>query len=151
SGRADRNLLTVGNLVSADNTVLTNIVTAEEVYAYFDVDERTLLEVQKKIRAGALSKRKDIPIGIGLQNEKGFPHTGTVDLVENKMLTSTGTMQVRAIVKNPDLEFTPGNFVRIRVPVDEPREKLLVPERSLILDQGDRFVLVVDKDNKIEK
>lgn len=150
-GRVDRNLLTEGNLVTANLTVLTNIITAEEVYAYFNVDELTFEEIRKKIREGALSKRKNVPIGVGLQIEKGFPHEGTVELVENKLLTTTGTMQVRAMVKNPDLVFTPGNFVRIRVPVDEPSDKLLVPERAIISEQTDKFVLIVDKDNKIEK
>jgi multidrug efflux system membrane fusion protein len=151
SGRADRNLLTVGNLVSADVTVLTNIVTAEEVYGYFNVDELTFLDIRKRIRAGALDKRNEVPVGVGLQDEEGFPHEGTVDLVANALGTGSGTMQVRAILKNPDKLLTPGNFVRIRIPIAAAQDKLLVPERAMISEQGDKFVLVVNKEEKIDK
>jgi RND family efflux transporter MFP subunit len=151
SGRIDRNLLTEGNLVSADITVLTNIVTSNEVYGYFNVDELTFLEMKKKVRAGAFHNLHDIPIGIGLQDEEGYPHEGTVDLVANALGTGTGTMQLRAIVKNPEQVLTPGNFVRVRLPVDKARDMVLVPDRGIISEQGNKFVLVVDKDDKIDK
>jgi RND family efflux transporter MFP subunit len=150
-GRVDRNLLTVGNLVSADITVLANIVTTEEVYGYFNVDELTFLDIRKRIRAGALSKRNVVPVGVGLQDEEGYPHEGTVDLVANALGTGTGTMQVRAILKNPDQVLTPGNFVRIRLPLDVARDRLLVPDRAMIAEQGDMFVLIVNKEDKIDK
>jgi RND family efflux transporter MFP subunit len=151
SGRVDRNLLTVGNMVTADNTVLTNIVATAEVYGYFNVDEMTFLDVKKKINAGALGKMPNVPVSIGLENEEGFPHEGTVDLVANALGSSTGTMQIRAIFKNPDAALTPGNFFRIRLPIDQPRDRLLVADRSIISDQGEQFVLIVNKDDKIEK
>jgi RND family efflux transporter MFP subunit len=151
SGRVDRSLLTVGNMVTMDNTVLTNIVATDEVYGYFNVDEMTFLEVKKKISAGALSKMPNVPVSIGLENEEGYPHQGTVDLVANALGSGTGTMQIRAIFKNSDGALTPGNFFRIRLPIDQPRDRLLVADRSIISDQGEQFVLIVNKDDKIEK
>ena len=76
AGRADRNLLTVGNLVTADVTTLTNIVATDEVYVYFDVDEPTCLEIQKEILAGAFTEPKEVPIAVALQNEKDYPSRG---------------------------------------------------------------------------
>jgi RND family efflux transporter MFP subunit len=150
-GRVDRNLLTVGNLVTANVTVLTNIVTTEEVYAYFNVNERTYLDVHKKIREGTYLNLDEVPVGVGLQDEEGYPHEGTFDLVANSLGTGTGTMQVRAIFKNPRKVLTPGNFVRVRVPVDKAQERLLVPDRAVISDQGEKFLLIVNDSDEVEK
>ena len=151
AGRADRNLLTLGNLVTADVTVLTNIVAADQVYVYFNVDELHYLEVRKRIREGVFAEPDKVPIAVALQNEQGYPHTGTVDVVANALNTSTGTMQVRAILENPKQVLTPGNFVRVQVPLDKARERLLVPDRAVIYEQGDTFLLIVNRDDTVEK
>ena len=150
-GRVDRNLLDVGNLVTADATTLTNIVNTDEVYVYFDVDELTCLEVQRAIHEGAYDEPKKVPIGVALQDEQGYPHKGMLDLTANKLDQSTGTLKVRGILKNPDKMLTPGNFVRVRLAVDKPRDRLLVPDRAVIAEQGDSFVLVLGDGDKVEK
>jgi RND family efflux transporter MFP subunit len=151
AGRADRNLLTIGNLVTADVTTLTNIDNADKVYVYFDVDESTCLEIQKEIREGTFSEPKVIPIDVGLQNEKDYPHEGTVDVVANGLNESTGTIKARGILKNPKFMLTPGNFVRVRIAVDRARNKFLVPDRAVIHEQGETFLLVVNGDNTVGK
>jgi membrane fusion protein, multidrug efflux system len=151
NGRVDRNLLTVGNLVTADVTTLANMVATDEVYAYFDVDELCCLKIQRAMREGAYDEPKDAPIDVALQDEQNFPHKGTLNLVANKFNQSTGTLTVRAILKNPTKMLTPGNFVRVRVPVGKPRRRLLVPDRAVIYDQGDTFLLIVKSDDMVEK
>ena len=151
AGRADRNLLTVGNLVTADSTLLTNVVDTDEVYVYFDVDELTCLELQRGLREGVYTEPKNVPIAIALQDEKTYPHKGMMDLVANKLDQSTGTLKIRGKLTNTDKMLTPGNFVRIRLPVDKPRERLLVPDRAVIPEQGDSFLLVLGSDDKVEK
>lgn len=150
-GRVDRNLLTVGNLVTADVTNLTNIVATARVYVYFDVDELTFLNVRQKVRQGAYQKPDRVPIAVALQNEQGYPHKGMLDLVANAMSAGTGTMQVRAVLDNPQGILTPGSFVRVRLPVDEPRNKLLVPDRAVIYQQGVPFLLIVDGESKVDQ
>jgi RND family efflux transporter MFP subunit len=151
AGRVDRNLLTEGNLVTADVTTLTNIDAAGQVYAYFDVDELKFLEVREKIRQGAYAEPDRVPIGVALQNDEGFPHVGKVDVIANALKTSTGTIQVRAILQNEKRLLTPGNFVQVRLPLDKARDKLLVPDRAVIFEQGDTFLLVVNSENKVDK
>ncbi len=151
TGRVDRNLLTVGNLVTADVTTLANMVATDEVYAYFDVNELCCLDIQRAMREGAYDEPKDVPIFIALQDEQDFPHKGKLNLVANKFNESTGTLTVRAILKNPTKMLTPGNFVRVRLPVDRPRERLLVPDRAVLYDQGDTFLLIVQADDMVEK
>jgi RND family efflux transporter MFP subunit len=150
-GRVDRNLLDVGNLVTADVTTLTNMVNTDEVYAYFDVDELTCLEIQRAIHEGAYDEPKNVPLAVSLQDEKGFPHKGMLNLVANKLNESTGTLKVRGLLKNTDRMLTPGNFVRVRLALDKPRERLLLPDRAVIYDQGDTFLLVVKADDTVEK
>ncbi|HEY0982780.1 efflux RND transporter periplasmic adaptor subunit, partial [Schlesneria sp.] len=74
SGRTSRELITEGNLVSADSTALTTIVSSDPIFAYFDVDERTLLDIQKLIREKKLAsarERDDVEIRLELANETG--------------------------------------------------------------------------------
>jgi len=150
-GRVDRNLLTEGNLVTADATALTNIVATDRVYVYFNVDELTFLEVQKAVREGAYIDTDKVPIAVALQNEQDYPHEGTIDLVANALSMGTGTMQVRGILKNPKKVLTPGNFVRVRLALDKARDKLLVPDRAVIYEQGDTFLLIVNSEEKVDK
>jgi membrane fusion protein, multidrug efflux system len=149
-GRVDRNLITVGNLVTADNTMLANIVSTGRVYVYFDVDELTCLELQRSVRDTKCDVRQ-VPIEVALQDEKGFPHKGTLDLVANRLNETTGTLKVRGILKNERKMLMPGNFVRVRVAVDVPRDRLLVPDRALLLEQDRAYALVVGSDDSVEK
>ena len=67
------------------------------------------------------------------------------------MNESTGTIKVRGILKNAKKMLTPGNFVRVRIAVDKARDKLLVPDRAVIYEQGETFLLIVDSDDKVDK
>jgi RND family efflux transporter MFP subunit len=158
-GRVGRNLITLGNLVTQDQTLLTTVVSQDPMYAYFDVDERRMLHYQELIREGKVKTArtsKDIPVLMGLANEKGHPHKGTVDFVNNQVDTSTGTIQVRGTFPNPagpngERVLTPGLFVRIRIPIGDPHQAVLVSERAIGTDQGLKFVFVVDDQNVVER
>jgi membrane fusion protein, multidrug efflux system len=154
NGRISRNLITVGNLVVADTTLLTSIVSQDPMYVLFDMDEPTILRIQQLIREGKFKsayQSDKVPIRVGLANEPGqYPHAGVVDFVDNKVDPSTGTLKVRAVLQNPmvangDRLFTAGMFVRVRVPLGEPRRQLLVTERALGSDQGQKYLFVVAK------
>jgi RND family efflux transporter MFP subunit len=155
SGRVSRSIVTVGNLVQGGDltggTLLTTIVSVDPMYAYFDVDERTVLRVKQLIREGQLRSADDgtIPVSLGLANEDGFPHQGTVNFVDNQVNAKTGTLKVRGVFPNKDEALSPGYFARVRVPVGPGHQVLLVAERALDTDQGRKIVYVVDKDNRV--
>lgn len=156
-GQISRNYVDVGNLVQGGqgmgmSTLLTMIVKMDPIYAYFDVDEETVLRIRKLIRAGELTTYKDAdyPVLLGLSIEKDNPHRGRVDFVENHLDPTTGTLNVRAVFDNPKRVLSPGLFARIRLPVSQPHQAVLVPERALGSDQGQRFVLVVNDKNVVE-
>jgi RND family efflux transporter MFP subunit len=155
SGRISRYNVTVGNLVQAGDaqitpTLLTTIVSVDPMYAYFDVDERTVLRVKQLIREGKsdLPEGGGYPIALGLANEDGFPHRGTINFIDNQVNSKTGTLKVRGVFANKDEALSPGFFARVRVPIGVPHKGLLVTERALDTDQGQKIVYVVDDDNK---
>ena len=155
SGRISRPIVTVGNLVQAGDltggTLLTTIVSVDPMYAYFDVDEHTVLRVKQLIREGKAKTPDDpdIPVWLGLANENGHPHRGTVDFVDNQVNPKTGTLRVRGVFPNKDEGLSPGFFARVRVPIGIPHKTLLITERALDTDQGQKIVYVVDQDNKV--
>jgi multidrug efflux system membrane fusion protein len=158
-GVVGRNLLTIGNLVTADQTLLTTVVSQDEMYAYFDVDERTMLRVQKMIREGKMAAAKEgreVPVEFGLANEGDeYPHKGHIDFVNNQVDASTGTLQVRGVLANPKPErgprlLTPGLFVRVRLPIGDPHKALLLPQAAVGTDQGKKYLLVVNDKDVIE-
>jgi RND family efflux transporter MFP subunit len=157
-GRASRNLIDVGNLVTADNTLLTTVVSEDPMYVYFDIDERTVLRIKEMIRAGqfrSARENSDVEVLLGLANETGYPHTARVDFVDNKLSSNTGTIRIRVVFPNPMVKgqeriFSPGLFVRVRVPLGDPHEALLVAERAIMSDQDKKYVYVVNDKNEVE-
>jgi RND family efflux transporter MFP subunit len=154
SGRISRYAITVGNLVQAGDqtggTLLTTIVSVDPMYAYFDVDEHTVLRVKELIREGkAKTPDDEIPVRLGLANEEGHPHRGTLNFVDNQVNPRTGTLRVRGVFPNKDEALSPGYFARVRVPIGVPHKALLITERALDTDQGQKVVYVVDKDNRV--
>ncbi|MBA4063286.1 MAG: efflux RND transporter periplasmic adaptor subunit [Isosphaera sp.] len=160
-GRVGRRMVDPGNLVKADETLLTTVVTLDPIYAAFDIDERTVLRLRGLIRKGEITSSRETArtVGIGLAGdaEDEFPHTGQIVFRDNQIAAGTGTLRVRALLHNPWLGrepkylLSPGQFVRVRLPIGNPREATLVPERALGSDQGRRYVFVVNAEDKVER
>src|SRR5262249_34825008 len=137
SGRVSRYHVTVGNLVQAGDltggTLLTTIVSVDPIYAYFNVDERTVLRVKRLIAKGQAKSayHAPIPVWLGLANEVGHPHRGSINFIDNQVNSRTGTLRVRAVFRNKDDALSPGYFARIRVPIGVPHKALLITERAL--------------------
>jgi membrane fusion protein, multidrug efflux system len=149
TGRINRELVTVGNLVQADTTLLTNIVSVDPIYAYFYVDERSVLEYEQQVREGKLGDARSAsePVYLQLENESGFRHEGTIDFRSNQFDSSTGTLEVRGLFANADGILISGAFVRVRIPATPLHSALLVTDRAIGTDQGQKYVLVVGSDN----
>jgi multidrug efflux system membrane fusion protein len=151
-GRIGRELITVGNLVKADETLLTSIVSTDPVYVYVDADERAVLRYRRLVAAGqrASARTSRIPAELALLDETGFPHQGYLDYVEPRMDAGTGTLRVRGVFPNPSELLSPGLFARLRVHAGAPRPALLIPERAIGTDQGQKFVWIAKNDGAIE-
>lgn len=151
-GRISRQFVDVGNIVTADVTPLARIVSRDRMYAYFDMDERTVLRLQRLIQQGKTTSARDtaIPIQVALADEEDYSLTARFNFVDNQVDSATGTLLARAELSNADGLLAPGLFVRLRVPIGEPKEALLVHEEALGTDQGERYVYVVDPENRVE-
>ena len=155
SGRISRRYVTVGNLISGSTggaaTVLTNIVSLSPIHCYFDADEQAYLKYDRLARSGQRPSSREAknPVYAALQDEKGFPHRGHMDFVDNSLDQSTGTIRSRAIFANDDLLLTPGMFARIRIPGSGTYDAILIPDSAIGFDQSDQYVYVQGQDNKL--
>jgi multidrug efflux system membrane fusion protein len=157
-GQVSRYYYTRGNLVNQDQTLLTTVVSLDPMYAYFDMDEPTFLRIGRAISEGRIQlpvEGSDIPILMGLQGEDGYPHRGVFNFINNVVNPSTGSISVRGKFDNPRSPrgirlLRPGMFVRIRLPIGQPHQALLVIDKALSSDQGLKYVYVVDRDHKLE-
>ena len=148
AGRVGREQVTVGNLVANDTTVLTNIVSVDPIYAYADVDERAVIAYQKLIAEGKVKDARDakVPVAVAVAGEQGFPHQGDIDFVDNQINAATGTLSVRGKFSNADGNLLSGMFVRMQIPVSGEIDALLITDRAVGSDQGQKFVYVVNGD-----
>ncbi|MDH3830597.1 MAG: efflux RND transporter periplasmic adaptor subunit [Gammaproteobacteria bacterium] len=162
SGRVGREQVDLGNLVGdGEATLLTDITRFNPMYVYFNLNERNLLRLlaiyREKIqeRGGDTTstylKQEKMPVYMGLADEEGYPHEGILEFAESAVDTGTGTMELRGIFVNDGRPpaLLPGLFARIRVPVDQRADMLLVTERAVAQDQGGSYLLVVDNENKV--
>jgi membrane fusion protein, multidrug efflux system len=151
-GRISRPLVTRGNLVQADSTVLTKVVSVDPIYAYFNVDQRTVQKYYNQIQGGQLQDPRvsAMPVYLQLEGETSFPHQGVIDFVDNTYNASTGTLQIRGRFKNDNAALYPDAFVRIRIAGTPKHDAILITDRAVATDQGQKFVLLVDHNSVVQ-
>lgn len=146
SGRVSRAEITAGNLVTADVTPLTSVVSTDKIYAYFDADERVYLKYTQLARQG--QRGQTTPVYLGLSNEDGNPHQGQMNFVDNQVNPKTGTIRGRAVFDNSKGEYTPGLYARLKLVGSGTYSAVLITDEAVGTDLGKKFVLVMDADNK---
>jgi RND family efflux transporter MFP subunit len=154
-GRVSRALLTPGNYVSGTAgaaTLLTSVVSINPVYVYADIDEETLLKFNELVAAKKLGSTADgkVPVELQLADESNFPHKGTIESFDNQLNPNTGSILLRAVFANDDARIVPGLFARIRIPLSEKHEAILVDERAIGTDQAQKFVLTLTPTNTVQ-
>jgi membrane fusion protein, multidrug efflux system len=152
AGRVSRHLVSVGNLVQADTTLLTSIVSLDPIYIYFDMDEATYLKNNRLFFAGKRPSSREAPnpVQVTLTGETKPSHDGKMDFLDNRLDVSTGTLRSRAVIPNKDLSILPGQFGRVRVIGSLPYEALLLPDVAIATDQSRKIVFVVKDDDTVE-
>jgi RND family efflux transporter MFP subunit len=158
-GLVTAHLASIGELVGGGTTAtqLATIVQLDPIYVNFAVNEQDVQRLRaEQARRGlsiadARQELYKVTVEVGLQTETGYPHQGTLDYAAPSVNASTGTHDVRGLFKNPDRALLPGNFVRVRIPVGQQQDALLVPEAALGSDLGGRYLLVVNADNVVEQ
>jgi multidrug efflux system membrane fusion protein len=146
AGRVSRAEITLGNVVNAGASAapLTTLVSVSPIYAEFDADEQTYLQYISQVKGDS-----KVPVELGLANETGYSRKGTIQSVDNRLDTSSGTIRVRARFDNSDGSLVPGLFARVKVGGSEPHGALLIDDAAIGTDQDKKFVFVVDKDDHV--
>ena len=147
-GRIGVQLVNRGNLVQANSTQLTTLVSIDPIYAYFYVDQRSVLRYQEAVKAGQLPSAKQalLPVWLQLENEAGYSHLGVIDFISNSFDPSTGTLQLRGRFPNLDGFLIPGAFGSVRVAGTPKFEAVLVADRAIGSDQSQKYVVVIQPD-----
>lgn len=153
-GIVSAHLVSIGELVGVSSpTQLATIVALDPIYVNFNVNEQDVLRIREEARRRGMTADdlKSLPVEIGLQTERGYPHKGKLDYASPTINQSTGTLPVRGVLPNPDRVLLPGYYVRVRVPFEQQANALLVPDVALGSDQSGRYVLVVNGENVVEQ
>ncbi|MGB0834374.1 MAG: efflux RND transporter periplasmic adaptor subunit [Psychrobium sp.] len=144
-GLISRAEITKGNNVNANQSVLTNIISTEQMYAYFNIDERTWNGQFHDVTA-----QDQLPVILELTGNNDQKYGGYVDFIDNTVNPSTGTLRVRATFNTHDNSLRAGSFARLKLAANDSQVKVLVPERAIGTDLKNQFVLTVTPDNVLE-
>ncbi|HEY1900105.1 MAG TPA: efflux RND transporter periplasmic adaptor subunit [Steroidobacteraceae bacterium] len=149
TGVVSRAEITAGNLVTSGQTLLTTVVSVDPIYVSFQGDEQGFLNFMNYARKGGEAQVSH-PVFVGLANEAGYPHLGTIAFVDNEIDAATGTVRARGRLDNHNREFTPGMFARVKVTGAKTFPALLINQSAVSTDQDLKYVLRVGSDNTIE-
>jgi multidrug efflux system membrane fusion protein len=152
AGRVGRLEITVGNLIAAGPgaPVLTTLVSVNPIYASFNADEGTVSRVLAALspEANASADVGAVAVEISSRADNGTWTQGKLQLIDNQVDTTSGTVRLRAVFDNADGRLIPGQFVRVRMARPQNAPVVAVSERAIGTDQSKRFVIVVGGDNK---
>ena len=146
AGRVSDRRIDVGNLVAANESMLTTVLALDPIHFAFDGSEALALRAQRERRQGEAPATE---VEIRLQDETGYDWRGRIDFTDNAIDPGSGTLRGRAVVANPDAFLAPGMFGNMRLAAAAPRQALLVPDAAVQTDQARRIVLVVGRDGKV--
>ncbi len=156
SGRVSSRYVTPGNLINGgpgEATLLTTITSIDPIECTIDADEQSVLKYQRLSREGKRVSARDTPIPCYLQlaDEEGFPHKGMITFVDNRLDPETGTIRAKATFDNPNGWLVPGFYAKVRIPGSGRYTATLVPNSAVGTDQAQRFVMVVNDQNQVER
>lgn len=149
-GRIGEALIRPGNLVTPSQSVLTTLVSIDPIHVVFEGDERIYLKYQAQARDGERPSSREArnPVHVGLASDLDFPFRGEMDFVDNQIDPATGTIQGRALIRNPDGFLIPGLFARVRLLGSGEYAALLIHDMAIMTDQDRKYVFVVNEQNQ---
>ena len=147
AGRVSDRRVAPGNLVTADQTLLTSVVNDSPIRFGFEVAESLYLQQQRSLgRARAVGD----PVDVRLQDEPAFRNRGRLEFIDNALDVNSGVVRMRAVLPNPGGLLTPGLFGHARMPGSAPHDALLIPDGAVAQDQNRQTALVVGRDNVVK-
>jgi membrane fusion protein (multidrug efflux system) len=148
-GRAGRALVTEGALVGQGET--TELTTVEQIDPIFVNFSQSVAQLQQLQGVGPLAGKQKNRVEVLLPDNTLYPHEGTLDFSNLAVDPGTGTVQLRAVVPNPNYRLLPGMFVNLRLTIGQLDNAYLLPQTAVERDNQGAYVLVVDADGKVEQ
>jgi membrane fusion protein (multidrug efflux system) len=156
SGRIQDTQINVGQLVHAQQEVLTILEQIDPIYVVFNVSRRQVYEQQRLKREGlGFDSWKDFKVEVKLPDGSAYAQQGRLNFISAQIDDTTDTLEYRAVFPNPtdnqvEIALIPGQYVPVRMTVGEDPNALLIPGPALVQSQVGTQVYVVNKDNKVE-
>jgi len=148
-GRIGLTTYTLGNLVNPASGVLATIVSDDPIYVEFPVSMRQIADITAAHKQDA-GQPINIKVLVRLANRQEYGHPGVWNFIGNQVDPQTDSLLVRATLPNPERQLVDGAFVTVEVKESEEQPRLVIPRSALQLDQAGVYVLVVDKEHKVE-
>ncbi|MCG2836083.1 efflux RND transporter periplasmic adaptor subunit [Photobacterium sp. WH77] len=148
-GRVSHAQVTQGNYVTSGQSELTTIVSTEQMYAWFDVDEQTYLNYVRNHLVRVSETRDSSPVMMALSGDAGFSYQGHIDFINNSVNQQTGSIRMRATFENKAQMLMPGLFARLRLIASKPYDAILIDEKAVGTDLNRKYVLKLDDANVV--
>ena len=151
AGRISQRQVSIGDVVVANTTPLTRIVTLDPIWFAFEGAESFYLKYVRQDQLGERRSSRYVanPVEIQLADETGYPHRGHMAFVDNAIDVHSGTIKAYAVLANPDKFLTPGMFGRARLLGSGAYQAMLIPDEAIVTDQTRRLVYVLDKNGVV--
>jgi membrane fusion protein, multidrug efflux system len=146
SGRIGQTKISVGNLVKPGSELLAQVISFDPIYVSIAVSENDLLEARRHGFKGDGEKAARIRLGDG----KYYSHDGVIDFVDNKVDPTTDAITIRATFPNPDQILFPNQFVSMDIARSKIQQRILILQVAVQENQGGRFVLIINNENRVE-
>ncbi|PMJ89675.1 efflux RND transporter periplasmic adaptor subunit [Vibrio sp. 10N.261.55.A7] len=152
SGRISDSKVSKGDLISPQSGVLTTLVSLDPIHASFSVSERDRLgNALETAKGNASSNTKDVEVSITLENGTRYGHSGSLNFLGNRVNINTGTIDMRALIPNPDHKLLPGQHVRVELHAENTVPVIAIPRKAVQSDLEGDFVMVVTEGNIVER
>ncbi|KGK00982.1 efflux RND transporter periplasmic adaptor subunit [Thalassotalea sp. ND16A] len=152
SGTIDRSKFSVGDIVSPESGSLTTIVAVNMMEVPFQLSEKVYWKIVRRYQKEniKMGTRKPI-VEIAFSASDIYEHQGSIEFISNRVNPETGSMEVRAIVPNPDGILKPGQYVQVILKSPTPVETIMIPQSAVQSDQQGDFVMIIVDDNKVKR
>jgi membrane fusion protein (multidrug efflux system) len=144
----------VGNSTSdtgGSGTLLTTVQQINPMYVNFTISSADLATLQDSQSAGSvdLSQQSHTTVRIALPNRASYGTAGTLDFSDVTVNAATGSVNLRALVANPQRRLLPGMYVTLTVNFGQQNNVFLIPQQAVQRDTVGAFVFVVNANNKV--
>lgn len=158
-GLAGESQVDVGALIRAgDSAPLTTVSQIDPIHVYFSMSALDYLNARRRVTSQWQEEKVDREgkavegqVTITLPDDSIYRFKGAVGFTDPQVNPQTGTFAIRAILPNPDRELLPGQYTRVRLPLEVRYSALLIPEESILIEQGGVYVYVVLPNNRVER